>query len=124
MKRIVAFVVILLAPGFLAPASAQVSATTGAINGKVTDATGGVLPGVTVTVASPNMQGTRSDVTSQDGEYRFPAVPPGEYRITYELTGFGTLCAKASRRLAYPRSYRNALAILRNRHRVWRISCR
>ena len=63
MKRIVAFVVILLAPVFLAPASAQVSATTGSINGKVSDATGGVLPGVTVTIASPNMQGTRTDVT-------------------------------------------------------------
>ena len=97
MKRIVAFVVILLAPVFLAPAWAQVSATTGSINGKVSDASGGVLPGVTVTIASPNMQGTRTDVTSAEGDYRFPAVPPGEYRITYELTGFGTVVREGVR---------------------------
>ena len=59
MKRVVAFVVILLALVPLAPAFAQVSATTGSINGKVSDATGGVLPGVTVTASSPSMQGTR-----------------------------------------------------------------
>jgi len=75
-----------------ADAGAQsVSATTGAINGKVSDSTGSVLPGVTVTVASPSMQGTRTAVTNEDGAYRFPAVPPGEYKITYELAGFGTV---------------------------------
>jgi hypothetical protein len=89
MKTIVACVLALAA--LAAPAFAQVSATTGSINGKVSDATGGVLPGVTVTISSPAMQGTRSDVTDQQGDYRFPAVPPGEYRITYELTGFGTV---------------------------------
>ena len=79
------------------PASAQVSATTGSINGKVTDATGGALPGVSVTVASPSMQGTRSAVTDTSGDYRFPAVPPGDYRITYELTGFGTVVREGVR---------------------------
>ena len=38
------------------PASAQISSTTGAINGKVSDTTGGALPGVSVTVASPSMR--------------------------------------------------------------------
>jgi hypothetical protein len=97
MKRIVAFVVILFAPVFLAPAWAQVSATTGSINGKVSDSSGGVLPGVTVTIASANMQGTRTDTTSAEGEYRFAGVPPGEYRITYELTGFGTVVREGVR---------------------------
>lgn len=72
-------------------AFAQVSATTGSVNGKVTDASGGVLPGVTVTASSPSMQGTRSDVTNESGEYRFPAVPPGTYKLVYELAGFGTV---------------------------------
>ncbi len=72
-------------------AFAQVSATTGSINGKVTDNTGGVLPGVTVTASSPSMQGTRTDVTNEAGEYRFPAVPPGTYKLVYELAGFGTV---------------------------------
>src|SRR3990172_10354096 len=75
----------------------SVSATTGAINGKVTDTTGGVMPGVTVTISSPSMQGVRTAVTSDDGAYRFPAVPPGEYKITYELAGFSTVIRDAVR---------------------------
>ena len=72
-------------------AFAQVSSTTGSINGKVTDNTGGVLPGVTVTASSPSMQGIRTDVTNEAGEYRFPAVAPGQYKLVYELAGFGTV---------------------------------
>jgi hypothetical protein len=75
--------------GFASAAVAQtVSTTTGAINGKVADATGAVLPGVTVTISSPSMQGTRTDTTAEDGAYRFSAIPPGEYKVVYELSGF------------------------------------
>ncbi len=94
MKRLqIALLFCLITAGLPAAAvhGQSVSATTGAINGKVTDATGSVLPGVTITVASPSMQGTRSAITNEDGGYRFPAVPPGEYRLTYELAGFGTV---------------------------------
>ena len=76
-------------------AFAQVSSTTGSINGKVTDNTGGVLPGVTVTASSTSMQGIRTDVTNEAGEYRFPAVPPGTYKLVYELAGFGTVNREA-----------------------------
>ena len=69
----------------------SVGATTGAINGKVSDATGGVMPGVTVTISSPAMQGVRSTVTNEEGSYRFPAIPPGDYKIAYELAGFATV---------------------------------
>jgi hypothetical protein len=79
-------------------ASAQsVTATTGSINGKVTDGTGAVLPGVTVTVTSPSMQGARTATTGDDGTYRFPAVPPGEYKISYELSGFNTIVREGIR---------------------------
>src|SRR5947199_10484786 len=84
--------------GSVAAASGQsVSATTGAINGKVTDRTAAVLPGVTVTISSPAMQGVRTATTSEDGTYRFPAVPPGDYKITYELTGFSTVAREGIR---------------------------
>src|SRR5262245_31592946 len=74
------------------PALAQaVGATTGAINGKVSDTTGGVMPGVTVTISSSSMQGVRTAVTNEEGAYRFPAIPPGDYKITYELAGFATV---------------------------------
>jgi hypothetical protein len=83
--------VVLLALGTAAAASAQtVSATTGAINGKITDASGAIMPGVTVTISSPSMQGTRTDTTGTDGIYRFSAIPPGDYTVRYELSGFET----------------------------------
>lgn len=98
MIRIGVVVFGVLLAGASPPAAwAQVSATTGSINGRVSDATGGMLPGVTITITSPSMQGTRSDVTDNEGSYRFPAVPPGEYRITYELTGFGTVVREGVR---------------------------
>jgi hypothetical protein len=75
-----------------APAFAQTtSSTTGAVNGKVSDTSNAVLPGVTVTIASSALMGTRTVVTGPDGLYRFAAVPPGDYKVTFELAGFGTL---------------------------------
>ena len=97
MARLGVIVLSVVLAGMSVPAFAQVSATTGSINGKVSDASGGVLPGVTVTIASPSMQGTRTDVTNAQGDYRFPAVPPGEYAITYELAGFGTVVREGVR---------------------------
>jgi Carboxypeptidase regulatory-like domain len=65
------------------------ASSTGSISGEVKDAQGGVLPGVTVTATSPAQIGALSAVTNEAGIYRFPAVPPGEYSLTYELAGFG-----------------------------------
>src|SRR6266540_3729200 len=81
--------VLLLLPSNL-PAQTT-SSTTGAINGKVTDKTNAVLPGVTVTVSSPSLMGTRTAVSAEDGAYRFGAVPPGDYSMTFELAGFTTM---------------------------------
>src|SRR6185295_2492826 len=89
LHRQIPVLVLLLALSSVAGAFGQtVSTTTGAINGKVTDTTGAVLPGVTVSITSPSMQGARTDVTKDDGAYRFSAIPPGEYQVTYELSGF------------------------------------
>ena len=66
------------------------ASSTGSISGEVTDAQGGVLPGVTVTATSPAQIGQLTVVTNEAGVYRFPAVPPGEYRLAYELSGFQT----------------------------------
>lgn len=67
------------------------ASSTGTIQGKVADAQGGVLPGVTVTASSPSMLGTQSTVTSETGSYRFPAVPPGAYSLVFELPGFNAV---------------------------------
>ncbi|MBL8134980.1 MAG: TonB-dependent receptor [Acidobacteria bacterium] len=63
----------------------------GRINGTVTDNTGAVLPGVTVTVSGPALIQPQVQVTSAEGDYRFLALPPGVYSLNFELTGFGTV---------------------------------
>lgn len=61
------------------------------IHGKVTDETGGALPGVTVTASSPSLQVRQLvEVTDHAGQYRFVDLPPGVYRVTFELVGFRT----------------------------------
>ncbi len=63
--------------------------TTGSLTGTLTDSSGGVLPGVTVTVSGPNIQGTRTDVSDAEGVYRFRNLPPGRgYRVAATLSGF------------------------------------
>ena len=60
--------------------------TTGSIVGTVTT-DGKPLPGVTVTVVAPTLQGSRTAITGEAGGYSFPSLPPGEYMATYELAG-------------------------------------
>ena len=68
------------------PAAAQVS--TGEIFGKVTDGTGGVLPGVTVTLSGPALIQPQTNISSESGAYRFPRIPIGTYMVSFELAGF------------------------------------
>ena len=79
---VIATVLTLLMTG---AASAQ---ATGSIFGKVTDASGGVLPGVTVTVNGPTLQQPLVGVTQESGAYQFPVVQIGTFSVTFELTGF------------------------------------
>lgn len=73
--------------------------TTGSIDGRVTDGAGAALAGVTVEATSPALQGARSAVTDRSGTYRFPAAPPGDYRIHAALPGFRTAQKTATVRL-------------------------
>src|SRR5258705_4151982 len=61
---------------------------TGAMRGEVRDPDGLPLPGVTVTVASSALQGRRNAVTSSNGDFIIPFLPPGDYTVTFELGGF------------------------------------
>ena len=65
--------------------------TTGSISGRVADPAGTPLPGVTVEATSTSLQGTRTAVTDRNGAFRFPAVPPGAYRVQATLSGFRTV---------------------------------
>jgi hypothetical protein len=62
----------------------------GAITGVVTDATGGVLPGVTVTVTHVATNVSQTFVTNREGVYEAPFMTPGVYRVSASLDGFNT----------------------------------
>ena len=62
---------------------------TASITGRVTDESGGVLPGVTVTATSPALQLPQVlDVANDRGEYRLTPLPIGTYEVVYSLAGF------------------------------------
>ena len=63
--------------------------TTGGIVGRVTDTNGAAVPGVTVEAKSRALQGTRSALSDPEGLYRFALLPPGEYTLVFNLSGFG-----------------------------------
>ena len=69
-----------------APAFAQEQ--SGAIQGTVRDAQGGILPGATVEARSARNAGVSTSVTDASGVFRFPALPPGAYEFTATLSGF------------------------------------
>jgi hypothetical protein len=62
--------------------------TTGQIEGTVLDSQDKAIPGATVTVTSPQLQGTRTTLTDGSGQFRFPTLPPGTYAVKSQLTGF------------------------------------
>jgi len=64
------------------------SKETGAISGTVLDEENNPLPGATVTITSPNLMGSREFVADAQGQFRFPALPPGEYIVKAQLQGF------------------------------------
>ena len=62
--------------------------TLGGITGEVTDASGGVIPNVTVTVVDEQTSLTRTTTTNGSGTYQFVNLPIGTYTITYKAEGF------------------------------------
>lgn len=73
------------------PVAAQTQITTGVIQGTVTDATGAMLPGVSVEAKNIQTNLTRTTVTEANGRFVFLQLPPGPYTITYTLAGFATI---------------------------------
>src|SRR5437899_10146660 len=71
----------------LAFASAVFAQTSASLTGTVT-AGGRPLAGVTVTISSPALQGTRSAVTGDSGAYELASLPPGKYLADFMKTGY------------------------------------
>jgi hypothetical protein len=74
-------------PG-LNPFAAAQGVQTGELAGNVTSSDGQPLPGVTVSLVSPSLQGVRTTQTSPNGDYLFKHLPLGAYRVSFELSGF------------------------------------
>ena len=62
-------------------ASAAAQTATGNLSGTIRDTTGGVLPGVNVTIRNVATGASRSVVTDSDGRYRIVNVDPGDYEL-------------------------------------------
>ena len=73
----------------LCAGSVAAQATTGSIQGVVTDSQGAAIPGATVTVRNIDTDVSRTLVSDAEGNYRFLNLPVGNYELVAELTGFG-----------------------------------
>ncbi|HEU5249620.1 MAG TPA: TonB-dependent receptor, partial [Thermoanaerobaculia bacterium] len=84
--------------------------TTASIAGTVTSE-GQPLPGVVVTVSSPALQGTRTATTGSSGGYSIAGLPPGDYTVTFELSGMQTKTQKVRLLLAQTTGVDESLAV-------------
>jgi hypothetical protein len=81
----------LLLGALIVPVLASAQAVTGTIIGRVTDSSGAVVPGVTVTLTNTGTKLTRVVTTDTDGEYSAPSLPTGKYSVSAEISGFKTV---------------------------------
>jgi hypothetical protein len=81
--RALCLVMILCSSGYL---GAQMGVAT--LSGVVTDPSGSLLPGATITLESATEKASRDTVTNSKGEYVIPAIPPGTYKLTVNASGF------------------------------------
>jgi hypothetical protein len=68
--------------------AAAAQSPTGILSGRVTDVTGTPRANVIVTVASPSLLQNQRTSTSENGDYLFRLLPPGEYQVSFALAGF------------------------------------
>ena len=78
-------------------ASIHAQRTTGDLQGVVKDASGAVLPGVSVSVTGPNIPRAQTTTTTENGSYRIANLPPGTYTVAFELSGFKTVSLQGLR---------------------------
>ncbi|MBP7675221.1 MAG: TonB-dependent receptor, partial [Thermoanaerobaculia bacterium] len=88
MNRIRRGLALAVLPLLLATLATAQGLPTGTLSGRVAEPDGLALPGVTITAKSPSLQGTRTAVTNVNGDYVIPNLPPGEYLVTFVMSGF------------------------------------
>ena len=90
MRQISAILSIVLGIGIVAPFVVAAQVSTGQISGRVTDTSGAVLPGVSVTATQTDTQAVRTTVTNEVGAFTLANLPIGPYRLEAMLQGFQT----------------------------------
>ncbi len=89
VRRAITVLMVIIALACASTGYAQSQATTGVIEGTVSDETGGRLPGASVTLVNQGTNFTREVTTDGDGRFRGLLLPLGDYVVTVALTGFG-----------------------------------
>ena len=98
MRRSCRFSLLVLAL-LMAASRALAQGTNASVEGTVTSE-GKALPGVSVSVSSPALQGTRVTVTGSNGSYSIAGLPPGDYTVQFEFPGMQTKTQKVRLQLA------------------------
>ena len=88
MKRVA--ILLIVSAFFVGSGAFAQGVPTATLSGTVTS-DGAPLPGVTVTVSSPRLQGTRTTVTTDSGAYLVPLLPAGNYKAEFQLSGMQTI---------------------------------
>ena len=83
-------VIALIGVMILGTSTLEAQLTTATLSGTVTDTTGGVLPGASVSILHVETGSVRSSVSDDEGRYRVPSLQPGSYEDSAELVGFQT----------------------------------
>ena len=75
----------------VAPLLPAQTPSAGSLTGKLTETSGAAVPNATVTATNTDTGQTRTATTGADGVYQFTLLPPGNYRVKFEVAGFQTL---------------------------------
>ena len=100
-------------PGYLG-AAAQAAGSQGTINGTVTDASGAVVPGATVTVSNPGSQVTKRATSDATGHYRVTNLPFNGYHVVISAAGFAAKATDVDVASPVPLALTTALQIAAN----------
>src|SRR5207248_10388180 len=102
------FAALLLA---VAPLAYSQTLSTGALVGVITDASGAVVPGATVTLKSLETNESRTAATNETGQYRFSLLKPGPYSISAQATGLKSNVSKVEVAVGQAQSLNLALSV-------------
>jgi hypothetical protein len=106
-----AFLPVFLLQVLVTCAFAQTAANSGTITGTVTDPSGAVVPGATVTINNPVSQYSRTATTDDAGRFNFPNVPLNPYHLTVNHAGFSSTARDVDVRSTVPENVSIKLAV-------------